>query len=186
MIVNSHVMIDTETLSTATNATLLTIGAVRFDPYQSTLEGSKEFYVKIDLDSCAGLDLHIDDSTIAWWGNQSQEAQEEAFSTEGRIHIADAFKELRKFCFGASHVWSNGSGFDLVICETIFKQLKIDPPWKFWQCRDCRTIVDLGINPARIETTAHNALMDAQEQARWIQVITNRLAELGLTPYKKS
>jgi hypothetical protein len=182
---NNAVMIDLETLSTNTDAAILTIGAVRFDLSEPDLNNAKELYIKVDLDSCAELDLHIDDSTIEWWSTQSAEAQDEAFGLTNRIHIQAAFDQLYKFCWGANTVWSNGSGFDLVICENIFKKLKKASPWKYWQCRDCRTIYNLSIDPELPVTTAHNALEDAKAQALGVQNVCRQLSTLGLTPFAK-
>ena len=121
----SDIMIDLETLATSPNAAVLTIGAVKFDPFNIETDNPtcEKFYVKVDLDSCDELGLDVNDDTIAWWGQQSKEAQEEAFSTEGRIHIREAFDRLYKFSWGAKRVWSHGASFDTVICENIFRKL---------------------------------------------------------------
>ena len=44
-----HAMIDLETLSTKPNATILTIGGVKFDPY-TRVEPSQGLYHRIDVD----------------------------------------------------------------------------------------------------------------------------------------
>ena len=174
---NTDVMIDLETLATSTDAAILTIGAVKFDPFGKDIEepDMDSFYVKVDLDSCHDLGLAVSDDTVAWWANQSKEAQEEAFGTDNRVHIRDAFDQLYKFCWGAKRVWSNGSGFDIVICETVFKRLQKACPWNFWQTRDCRTAFDLGINPNRPPVLQHHALQDAWNQAVGIQNVYTTL-----------
>ena len=174
---NTDVMIDLETLATSTDAAILTIGAVKFDPLgNDKLEPTMDsFYVKVDLDSCHELGLVTNDDTIAWWANQSKEAQDEAFGDNGRIPIADAFNQLYKFCWGAKRVWSNGSCFDIIICEHVFRKINKAIPWKFWEVRDVRTAFDLGINPQRPPVTAHHALEDAWNQAVGIQNVYNTL-----------
>jgi DNA polymerase III epsilon subunit-like protein len=174
---NTDIMIDLETLATSTDAAILTIGAVKFDPFgrEDQEPSMTPFYVRVDLDSCDEIGLVTNDDTIAWWANQSKEAQEEAFNTEDRIHIRDAFEQLYKFCWGAKRVWSNGAAFDVVICETVFKRLNKAVPWSFWQVRDVRTAFDLGINPQRPPVTAHHALQDAWNQAVGIQNVYNTL-----------
>lgn len=174
---NTDVMIDLETLATSSDAAILTIGAVKFDPFGREKQDPTmdSFYVRVDLDSCHEIGLVTSDDTIAWWANQSKEAQEEAFSTEGRIHIRDAFEKLYKFCWGAKRIWSNGAAFDVVICETVFKRIQKATPWSFWQVRDVRTAFDLGINPQRPPVTAHHALEDAWNQAVGIQNVYNVL-----------
>jgi len=174
---NTDIMIDLETLATSTDAAILTIGAVKFDPFGMDVEepAMDSFYVKVDIDSCHEIGLVTNDDTIAWWANQSKEAQEEAFSPDNRIHIADAFNQLYKFCWGAKRVWSNGAAFDVVICETVFKRINKAVPWNFWQVRDVRTAFDLGINPHRPPVLKHHALEDAWNQAVGIQNVYNTL-----------
>jgi 3' exoribonuclease, RNase T-like len=172
---NTDIMIDLETLATSTDAAILTIGAVKFDPFGRELKepAMDSFYVRVDLDSCDEIGLVTNDDTIAWWANQSKEAKDEAFSESNRIHIKDAFDQLYKFCWGAKRVWSNGAAFDVVICETVFKRIGKAVPWNFWQVRDVRTAFDLGIN--RPPVTAHHALEDAWNQAVGIQNVYNTL-----------
>jgi hypothetical protein len=190
---NTDIMIDLETLATSPDAAILTIGAVKFDPFGKDLQESamQSFYVKVDLDSCDRIGLVTNDDTIAWWANQEQAAQDEAFSPEGRIDVVDAFQQLYKFCWGAQRVWSNGAGFDVVICETVFKRIKQAVPWNFWQVRDVRTAFDLGINPNRPPVLKHHALEDAWNQAVGIQNVYNTLRSSTMsdgtyiTPFKK-
>lgn len=183
----TDVMIDLETLATSTDAAILTVGAVKFDPFGSVADFTEndKFYVKVDLDSCNDLNLSVSDDTINWWATQSKEAQDEAFSQTGRIDIYDAFHDLYKFCWGAERVWSNGAAFDIVICETVFKRIQKAIPWSFWQVRDVRTMFDLGIDPQRPAVTAHNALEDALAQAICIQNVCKSLTANGVIPFKK-
>ena len=174
---NTDIMIDLETLATSPDAAILTIGAVKFDPFGKDIEepAMDSFYVKVDLDSCDEVGLVTSDDTIAWWANQSKEAQEEAFGTDNRLHIREAFDKLYKFCWGAKRVWSNGAGFDIVICDHVYKKLNKASPWNFWQARDVRTAFDLGIDPKRPTVTAHHALQDAYNQAVGIQNVYTML-----------
>jgi DNA polymerase III epsilon subunit-like protein len=174
---NTDVMIDLETLATSTDAAILTIGAVKFDPLGDDVKepAMESFYVRVDLDSCHEIGLVTNDDTIAWWANQSKEAQEEAFGEDNRIPITEAMNQLYKFCWGAKRVWSNGSVFDIMICEHVFKKINKAVPWKFWEIRDVRTAFDLGINPNRPTVTAHHALEDAYNQAVGIQTVYNAL-----------
>ena len=167
-----HIMIDIEGLATTPDATILTIAAQSFDPFGLGY-GLNHFYARVTLESQEGR--AITDDTIAWWANQSKAAQEAAFDPEGRIDIVDAFAQLYKFCWGAKRVWSNGSCFDIIICEHVFRKINKAVPWKFWEVRDVRTAFDLGINPQRPPVTAHHALEDAWNQAVGIQNVYNTL-----------
>jgi exodeoxyribonuclease VIII len=178
---NTDIMIDFETLSGRWDGAPVTIGVTKFDPLGNEeqnpqLEG---FYRRIDLDSCINLGLRVDDSTVEWWGTQSPEAQEEALG-EGtpdnpRLPIETVFDELYKFCWGAKRVWSNGATFDIMMCDYIFGKLGRRSPWDFWQIRDVRTIVDIGIDPRRKIVTQHNAFHDAYDQSLWVQNVYRAL-----------
>lgn len=174
---NSDVMIDLETLAATPDAAILTIGAVKFDPFgrESQDKAMDSFYVKVDVDSCHDLGLVASDDTIEWWSRQSAEAQAAAFDPDGRLPVREAFDQLYKFCWGAKRVWANGSVFDIVICEHVFRKLNKAIPWKFWEIRDVRTAFDLGIDPKRPPITAHHALEDAWNQAVGIQNVYNTL-----------
>jgi hypothetical protein len=173
----SDIMIDLETLATSPNASVLTIGAVRFDPFNNEIDNPtcEKFYVKVDVDSCDALGLEVSEDTLTWWSQQSKEAQEEAFSTEGRIEIREAFNQLYKFCWGAKRVWSHGASFDTVICENIFRKLGKAVPWSFWEVRCTRTLFDIGINPERPPVLKHHALEDAWNQTVGVQNVFQRL-----------
>jgi DNA polymerase III epsilon subunit-like protein len=170
---NSDVMIDLETLDVLPTATILTIGAVKFDPLGDT--AMEEFYVKVDIDSCDKLGMTVSPSTLEWWSKQSKEAQEDAFDPTDRISAEEALNRLYKFCWGAKRVWSHGVGFDLIILEQYFRKIEKAVPWQFWEMRDTRTLFDIGINPDRAEVTAHNALADAVDQAKGVQKVYRKL-----------
>jgi hypothetical protein len=167
----TDLMIDMETLDVLPTATILTIGAVKFDPFGDDINepSCERFYVKVDIDSCDKIGCTVSAATLDWWSKQSKEAQEEAFSPDGRIDITDAMDQLYKFCWGAKRVWSHGIGFDIVICEHLFRKIGKAIPWSFWEVRDTRTLFDLGINPNRPPVLKHHALEDAWNQAVGVQ-----------------
>jgi hypothetical protein len=173
----TDLMIDLETLDVTPTASILTIGAVRFDPFGDDLNepSCDKFYVKVDLDSCDRLGCTVSEATLEWWANQSKAAQEEAFNPEGRIDIVDAFNQLYKFSWGAKRVWSHGASFDVPICENIFRKIGKAIPWQFWEIRCTRTLYDLGIDPNRPPVLKHHALEDAWNQAVGVQNVFNTL-----------
>ena len=179
----SDIMIDMETLDVLPTATVLTIGAVKFDPFGDDVNepNSDQFYVKVDVDSCDRLGCTVSQDTVEWWAKQSKEAQEEAFALESRIDIVDAMNQLYKFCWGAKRVWSHGAGFDVVICENLFRKIGKATPWSFWEVRDTRTLFDLGIDPQRPPVLKHHALEDAWNQAVGVQNVFKALR--GSTKY---
>ena len=72
-----HAMIDLETLSTKPNATILTIGGVKFDPY-TKVEPSQGMYYRIDVDSQTAMGRDVMEETVEWWGKQAENVREEA------------------------------------------------------------------------------------------------------------
>lgn len=174
---NTDIMIDLETLDVLPTASVLTIGAVKFDPFGEdiTQKTAEKFYVKVDLDSCDKYGCTVSQSTLDWWANQSQAAQDEAFSPEGRIPIEDAMNQLYKFCWGAKRVWSHGAAFDTIICENLFRKVGKAVPWQFWEVRCTRTLFDIGINPERPPVLKHHALEDAWNQAVGVQNVFKTL-----------
>lgn len=174
---NTDVMIDLETLDVLPSATILTIGAVKFDPFGDDMreKNCEKFYVKVDIDSCDRLGLTTSADTINWWSQQSEAAQNEAFSTKDRVPVHEAINQLYKFCWGAKRVWSHGAGFDIIILEHVFAKLNKKVPWSFWEVRDTRTLFDIGIDPERPPVLAHHALEDAWNQAVGVQNVLRTL-----------
>ena len=170
-------MIDIETLGTAIDTTVLTIGAIKFDLLGNELvdQQFESFYVRVDIDSCDRLGLTSSDETLAWWAKQTPEAQDEAFSSGDRVSIEEALQQLHKFCWNCSTVWSNGATFDIVILEYIYRKLNKSPPWNYYDIRCVRTLFNMGINPKMPKETAHNALIDSYYQAIGVQNVMREL-----------
>jgi DNA polymerase III epsilon subunit-like protein len=191
---NTDLMIDLETLDTTPTSTILTIGAVKFDPFGDDVNNPKceKFYVRVDLDSCDALGLTVSPQTIEWWGQQDPKAQEEAFDPTGRIDITEAMNQLYKFAWGAKRIWSHGAAFDVPICEHVFRKIGKAIPWQFWEVRCTRTLFDLGINPNRPPVLKHHALEDAWNQAVGVQNVLNTLKTSSstngsyITPFTKT
>jgi len=173
----SDIMIDLETLDVVSTATILTIGVVKFDPFGDDIAepNCEKLYIRVDVDSCDKYGCTTNPDTLDWWSRQSAEAQEEAFNPNNRVPIDDALNQLYKFCWGAKRVWSHGAGFDVIICEHLFRKIGKATPWNFWQVRDTRTIFDLGIDPKRPPVLKHHALEDAWNQAVGVQNVLKTL-----------
>jgi hypothetical protein len=174
---NTDIMIDLETLDVLPTATILTIGAVKFDPFGDDINepSCQKFYVRVDVDSCDAVGGTVSQSTLDWWANQSQAAQDEAFDPANRISITEAMSQLYKFCWGAKRVWSHGASFDIPICEFYYRKTGKAIPWQFWEARCTRTIFDIGINPHRPPVLKHHALEDAWNQAVGVQNVYKQL-----------
>ena len=168
-----HLMIDMETIAVSPKATVLSLGAVHFNPWGNGYGDS--IYFKINLDDQDKLGREVDPNTLEWWSKQDPAIMEEAFSEHGRIPLVDAMNQFHKFAWGCDNFWSHGATFDLVIIEDIYKQLGKPLPWNFWQLRDTRTLFDLGFDPDMPKNSKHDALQDAIRQAIGVQNIYTKL-----------
>lgn len=176
----NQIMLDLETLATTPNCVILTIGAVKFDPFvdylkeKTTLKDLETFYAKITLESQP--DRHIDESTVEWWSKQNAAAQEEAFGEAGRIPLNDALEGLHKFVWQSSRTWCQGPSFDIPILEHAYREYGKPTPWNYSQTRDSRTICDLVPvdMPAELQITTHNALEDCYKQIINVQQVLSK------------
>ena len=166
-------MLDLETLSTKPDATVLTFGACKFNPYKQE-DIDKGIYFRINVDEQITLGRDVDDSTVEWWGKQAEDVREEALGDGDRITLEQFTKELNRFIVGAKNIWAQGPVFDIVILENLYRQLGLPCPWQFWQIRDSRTLVSTHGDPReKNKVGLHNALEDAVSQAQAVQHVFN-------------
>ena len=175
-----HLMIDLETMGKNPDAPIISIGAIFFDP--QTGDMGPEFSKTIDLETAGGV---IDRDTIKWWFKQSREAQSAIMTDE--IPLDDALLQLREFIDENSgeffvQVWGNGANFDNTILRRSYERQGIPCPWRYYNDRDVRTIVELGKaidfdarTAIQFEGERHNALDDARYQAKYVSVIWQKL-----------
>lgn len=175
-----HLMIDLETMGKNPDAPIISIGAIFFDP--QTGDMGPEFSKTIDLETAGGV---IDRDTIKWWLKQSREAQSAIMTDE--IPLDDALLQLREFIDENSgeffvHVWGNGANFDNTILRRSYERQGIPCPWRYYNDRDVRTIVELGKaidfdarTAIPFEGERHNALDDARYQAKYVSAIWQKL-----------
>ena len=170
-----HGMIDLETLSTNPNATILTVGGVKFDPY-TMAEPSQGMYFRVDVDSQTEMGRDVMQETVNWWSKQPKEISDEAFSDDNRASLDDMIKKINKFSVGVDVFWCQGPLFDYAILQDIYKQLGYPVPWQYWQIRDSRTLFSLvPKDPAEKRTGLHNALEDCYFQAKKVQRVYKQL-----------
>lgn len=166
------VMIDLETLGVSAEAVILTVGAVKFDPY-STREPYDAFYAKLNVEEQVAAGRTIDESTIEWWSKQDDGVVQEALGDEGRISMEQFYKDFNKFLVGVDYYWSQGTTFDIVILEHFYKVTNGWPiPWHFWKTKDSRTILStFGDGRRKEKGRHHNAVADAYDQAIALQEV---------------
>ncbi|MFA8274283.1 exonuclease [Escherichia coli] len=176
----THLSVDLETMGTNPDAPINSIGGKFFDP--ATGEMGPEFSKAIDLETSGGI---IDRKTIKWWAKRSREAQSAIFTDE--IPLDDALLQLREFINENSgesfvQIWGNGANFDNVILRRSYERQGIPCPWRYYNDRDVRTIVELGNSigfdvrmAIPFEGVPHNALDDARHQAKQVSAIWQKL-----------
>lgn len=158
------VMLDLETLGINSNAPILAIGAVYFNPESRRL--GRTFYQAIELTSSLDSGAKIDASTVIWWMQQSEEARK--VFIDNTITLTQALTNFSDFLNNTPNVkiWGNGSDFDNIILANSFDRVKFPLPWKFWNNRCYRTVKNLAPHiPIHRTGIHHNALDDAISQA---------------------
>lgn len=158
------VMIDIETLGPQPRGTILSIGAVEFNPDG---EIGDTFYVRVNWEN-QGREIGRD--TLAWWLTQDNDIMREQMTGEGRISLKEALLQLESFIGGPAYIWANGASFDLGILRHAYECEAIKCPWsfRFETCmRTLRRFVPW--EPGMVQNDKkHDALADAIAQARYV------------------
>ncbi|HHX0505654.1 MULTISPECIES: exonuclease [Enterobacter cloacae complex] len=184
----THLMIDIEAFGKKADSPVVSIGAVFFDP--STGNTGSEFYKVISLESAMASGGVPDASTIIFWLKASPEARSELVMDDA-IPLDDALLQLNEFIAGNAtngpeyvQVWGNGATYDNVLLEASYDRTGIPCPWKFWNNRDVRTVVELGkavgCEPRYeipFDGEPHKAISDALHQVKYVSAIWQRLTE---------
>ncbi|KKN32982.1 hypothetical protein LCGC14_0808540 [marine sediment metagenome] len=204
---SKHLMIDIETLSTRSNAAIVSIGACMFNPELEYDEWPcagmlDSFIVGVNPDYYYTGRFHVDPKIEAWWKRQSKEARAglkinmastlplamDKFTTwveeQGFVKTSSPWKE------DSGRVWANPPQFDLVILRDAAQHTYgsyDDVPWHYRQETCCRTHSYLNRKHAQVARAfpplidglvAHRADHDAIRQARMVQLINRQAAEL--------
>jgi hypothetical protein len=161
----THIMIDLETLSTRTNAAIVSIGAVKFDAERGVYD---KYYQVVAHKDRPAFDMCPD--TLVWWSKQSEEARA-IFTDPTGTPIEQALLDFSLWTLNGSdkkaiRMWGNGAAFDNVILSTAYDICDFDKPWMLYNDRCYRTMKSLYPDIELIRTgTHHNAVDDAESQA---------------------
>lgn len=173
-----HVMLDLETFGNGSTASIISIGAVKFDPNTMT-RVDDSFYVAVDPESCAQYGLKIDAGTILWWMQPDQTGAREDWLKTEKLDLASALEGFAMW-FGANSmpVWGNGATFDNVILRNAYQVTGLECPWSFRHDRCYRTFKSIApaVEMQRVGQY-HNVVDDAISQAHHLQDI---VAHIGL------
>lgn len=180
-------MVDVETMGTKPGCTILSIGAVRFDPHQDPakaaqsmhLQGKNHFYTVINLLDSSARGFSSDPDTMRWWKKQSIWPELATAIMESDVTVPEAAKRFVQF-LGKSHggggvkLWANSPSFDIAILRAMFKAVDQELPVDYRQEMDYRTVMELVYphragRPERPQALSalspHHALGDAAAQA---------------------
>jgi len=169
-IYNKEVMVDIETLSTRSNAVILSIGAIKFDrngKVPASPADMDTFCVRVARESCEVLGMHVDPETLQWWSTQPAAVRDEALEdTSERLTIKDAMTQFAAWVGKSELVWGHGDDFDCVILSNAFEKCGMKTPWKFWNTRDTRTLFDIaGVRNADLPSDSkHHPIHDCYRQ----------------------
>jgi DNA polymerase III epsilon subunit-like protein len=170
------VMVDIETLSTRNNASIMTIGAIKFDSSSVLdIDDADKFYMRVDYKSNEGR--HIDINTVAWWMDQEPKAKNEIIDKNDRFPLEEVLTKFNKWFEGSTFLWSHGATFDIPIIQGAMDECGIQSNWKFYNCRDTRTLYDIGgVKQYQLPHVAdHLALSDCHRQIVGVEMSMKNL-----------
>lgn len=177
-----HLAIDLETLSTDPSGVILTVGLAFFSDESDDLKSSQ---VTLPVQPQLDLGRTVEARTLGWWLSQDGAARESiagAFNADGqastgRARLTEGLRGITHLfgLFNPERVWGNGSDFDNAMLASLFTTVGIELPWKFWQNRDMRTLMEQFPEYERVRPdVSHNAQHDAIAQARTIRRILSK------------
>lgn len=161
-----QIMLDIETLATTSNASIVSIGAIKFNPTDEIMNTNHmdTFYSLVDY---SNDNRYKDQDTIIWWNNQSNTTKNELYNSP-RESLEASLTRFKKWIYPCKIVWSNSPSFDCSILKNAFEQTNIQCPWKYYDERDVRTVRSL-FN-IKIENN-HNSLDDCLNQVNCIKSV---------------
>lgn len=188
-------MVDIETLSTAVNAAVLSIGAVEFDPMSGKIE--REFYHELDLSE--QKNRHVDVNTVQWWVKQCLVNTDNIeFLTKPNSHkdnVGFTLVKLGAFIAGNENhyferaegykkiaLWACDPDFDLAILADLYKEHKLPVPWKYSEAKSVRTVrmlTQIAGMEIPVHEADHNALNDCIRQAKEVSYFIANLQHEG-------
>jgi hypothetical protein len=175
---SKDVMIDIETLSTAGDALVLSIGARKFSCNDVDVELYEHVLLTPEPLTQILMGRRIDRQTQEWWAGQPADVAEHWLHPDKLVTVRGALIELMDFihtCSGtAPLVWARGPHFDISILDSLYLAADIKAPWKYNLIRDVRTYVEGRVpvrchNETRVDVLpAHHPIRDCDDQIRML------------------
>ena len=169
----SHFMLDIETLGVRPTSVVLSVAFVKFTPGKSVSESG--IYRVLDRKKQSVLGRTLDQETLDWWNRQSQEARKVLDDKNASCPLIAA-ADFNKFikAFPEPHfVWAKSPAFDVAIMKSLYEMLDMEWPFTFNHELDVRTAMWIGKRKGFTKVSgvvAHNALADAKAQIQDISV----------------
>jgi hypothetical protein len=138
-------MIDIETLSTAVDALVLSIGVTPFACTPTGVEVGECSTIIPNLVEQILLGRRIDRSTQLWWAKQPDSVQDHwRKPVGGKMDVRPALAVLNDLITETkpARVWARGPHFDIAILQSLFQLMDMEPAWGYNAIRDVRTFCD--------------------------------------------
>ena len=148
------VALDIETLSTRSDAAIISIAAKVFTFTDNPeIANTKDFTFNclVNASSCAMYGMHFDMETVRWWQERMNDAKLPYTSLTGQdVPITKALGDFYIFVnqiramspSGRILVWCQGTDFDIAILKTAFQNVfGYSEPWHRHELRDSRTFI---------------------------------------------
>ncbi len=168
----TDIVIDLETLGIEDSPVIIQISAIAFNIL--TGEEYSRFDEYVNVKSCIDNGLKIDGETVEWWFKQTPNVF--LLSLESKNRIEDVLKRFSEWVsnFEKPNIWGNGILADNRWITQAYKKCSIKIPWKFYQDRDVRTLVELGrrkgcdIKTIEFQGVKHNAIDDCKHEMTYM------------------
>ena len=178
MLEEVHIMIDTETLSLASDAVVLSVGYAIFETHATGVQRSGAWNLRIN-DQLKKRSVS-EETLCDFWIKQPQEARELAFLGL-KVRPLEFMWQFRELDWeNITGVWCKGLHFDVPILESLYRAHEEVVPWHYRTPRDLRTLTWLaGMHSADYvkPEIAHSAEHDAIAQALTVQKALKRIEE---------
>lgn len=139
---------DIETLSKSSEAVILSMAAVYFDPTKKPSHHEMRdngFFIKFDAkDQLKRLNRRMDKSTMEWWAKQCDNVKNASFKpSTNDVIFEDGYEQMRTWAkqFPKAWVFARGN-LDQLVLDSIEEQCGLEPIWPYHMWRDVRTAVD--------------------------------------------
>jgi hypothetical protein len=146
---------DVETLGKESNACILSMACIHFDPdSEPSLEDMKAnaFFVKLDAkDQHKRLGRGYHNSTIDWWKKQCENVKVKSYyPRDDDIKLEDGIEMWRSWSkqfkdVDDGWVWARGN-LDQLVMDSAFEQIGVDSVFFYTRWRDVRTAIDIFTN----------------------------------------